>query len=776
MMNHRGTQSNHKTLGFYIGLAAVALAVLPMLLIFFVSSQKASDELLNIASNGIRSKAIHISHSIENVYESHNVTIKNLSQSDVYETKNLVAISQYLAEVKHDNPHLTSIEIADTTGTIVVDTTRRGDVGKNISTLYPSLKDKVNNALNGEQGDIFVSDLITVGHDVKGIVFITPITDDANVEVIYLLVIKTNMVAVNKIIEEFNDDDSYGSFHNIHILTKSGHIVTSTSSDLSDVKSFPLSEGDKRPFLDTIKKQLSSGTMIYHLEDGNEMIAGYSDITAFSQNNPLDWTVITSWSMDELIKPAQDLKKQIAIASIVIGLLIFILMSYMGKKVISIVWSQSNYDALTGLPNRKLLTEHLLKSIKETKHTRGNAALFFIDLDQFKEINDTLGHHIGDELLIVIAKRITGNINSLDTVSRIGGDEFAVIINEFTNEHQLEHIAQEMLTLIEAPIKIQQEVIYISASIGITIYPQDGDTVVTLLKNADQAMYLSKNEGRNQFHFFTQEMQESTQKRISIATRLHEAIEKQQFELYYQPIISLKDGSVKKAEALIRWHDPINGLINPADFIQIAEETNQIIDIGDWVFKTAARQHQEWKNAYNVDLQISINASPIQFKSKHLYNKWAAYLEQFQIPKESIIVEITENTLIVNNHITNEHLMNFRDAGIPVAIDDFGTGYSSLSYLNKLDIDFLKIDKSFIDGIAVSEGDYHLTEAIITVAHKLGLEVIAEGVETEDQHQLLKALGCDYCQGYLFSKPLPATEFERFLPITTTHYINDKTG
>lgn len=763
-MVNKGPISSHKKLGLFIGVAAVALSVLPMLFIFIVTSQKANTELLNIVSEGVRAKALYISHGIEAIYARHEVTIKNLSQSDVLETQNITAIEQYLSEVIQDNPHFSSIEIADRSGRIIAESQARIYVGKNIKEQYPSLVDKFNKSLNGRQGDILFSDLLDLekGSDKKGIIFITPVTDDANINVIYLLIVKTNMVAVHALIENLNQDDGYGNYHNIYIVTKLGGIVSTTDDHMRPSSSFSLATIHPEVFA-KMTQQNKTGTIHYQRDDGNEMMAGYADIQLYKQAHSLDWSVIAEWNKNEITEPVVKLEQQIAIASLVVSLGVFLLMSLMGRRIINLVWSQSNYDSLTLLPNRQLLSDRLLQCLKTARRSNTSAALLFIDLDQFKEINDTLGHYIGDELLGLVAERISHCVREMDTVARIGGDEFAVVINEFTQLSKLEQIAQHILNAIEAPITIQHEVIYITASIGITLYPQDGKDTDTLLKNADQAMYLAKNEGRNQFRFFTQEMQQKALHRLNIATRLRVAISENQFELYYQPIVSLDDGVLRKVEALIRWNDPINGMISPLEFIQIAEETNQIIELGDWVFKEAAKQLDEWRNNQGFDIQISINASSIQFKAHDLYQKWAAIIESYHLPSNGIIVEITESLLMVDDNVTAKHLLNFRDAGIPVAIDDFGTGYSALSYLNRLDIDYLKIDKSFIDGIAESPGDFHLTEGIIAVAHKLGLEVIAEGVETPKQRQILREIHCDYCQGYLVSKPLPVKQLEEFI-------------
>jgi len=301
--------------------------------------------------------------------------------------------------------------------------------------------------------------------------------------------------------------------------------------------------------------------------------------------------------------------------------------------------------------------------------------------------------------------------------------------------------------------------VYISTSLGITLYPSDASTVLELLKNADQAMYLAKNLGRNRFCYFTPSMQEESQNRLALVNDLRHAISLDQLEVYYQPIIELQSAHIFKAEALLRWKHPTRGMVSPAEFIPLAEDFGLIVEIGDWVFKQAAKQVKVCKEQLGLNIQISINKSPIQFREAEDHIDWLAYLDKLQLSGEDIIIEITEGLLMKDNDKILTQLHQFRDAGIEVAMDDFGTGYSSLAYLKKFDIDYLKIDQSFTKNLASDSEDMVLSEAIIIMAHKLGLKVIAEGIETEEQKKLLHDAGCDYGQGYYFSRPVPADEF-----------------
>ena len=350
-------------------------------------------------------------------------------------------------------------------------------------------------------------------------------------------------------------------------------------------------------------------------------------------------------------------------------------------------------------------------------------------------------------------------VQDTDLLARLGGDEFTVILSEIADTDCVEWVAEQILRKFAEPFDLGGKKTYVSASIGITLYPDDASKVDVLLKCADQAMYAAKSEGRSRWRYFTPAMQIVAEKRSQTINDLRLAVDNEQFHLLYQPIVELSSGIVLKAEALIRWEHPDRGVISPAEFIPIAEETQLILEIGDWVFERVSKQILLWQAAYGKDFQISINKSPVQF-----YNavglRWANSLQRMGLSGHSIVVEITEGLLLDASETVSEQLLNLRDAGIQVAIDDFGTGYSSLSYLKKFDIDYLKIDQSFVRNLASDSNDKVLCEAIITMAHQLGMKVIAEGIETQQQCDLLKGAGCDYGQGYLFSRPLTVEAFE----------------
>ncbi len=431
------------------------------------------------------------------------------------------------------------------------------------------------------------------------------------------------------------------------------------------------------------------------------------------------------------------------------------------KTADELVWQQAHFDALTGLPNRRLMRERLVQEIKKCRRNHLKLALLFIDLDHFKEVNDTLGHDRGDDLLVEAARRIQRCLREVDTVARMGGDEFTVIITALSDEANLQGILPKLLNALSAPFQLGLDQVFVSASMGVTVYPTDTLEVEDLLKNADQALYVAKAAGRNRYSFFTAALQEAAMQRAQLTHDLRAALQSEEFCIVYQPIVNLANGSIQKAEALIRWQHPTRGLISPADFIPVAESSGLIVEIGEWVFARAAAQVKAWRTLLHPEFQISVNKSPLQFENPNpRHVPWIEQLQALGLPGESMVVEITEGLLLSTSSGVVEQLLKLRDEGINVSLDDFGTGYSSLSYLQKFDIDFIKIDQSFVRHLVPASTDLVLCQAIIAMAHALGIKVIAEGVETAQQRDLLAAAGCDFAQGYLYSRPVSAQEFE----------------
>jgi diguanylate cyclase (GGDEF)-like protein/PAS domain S-box-containing protein len=434
------------------------------------------------------------------------------------------------------------------------------------------------------------------------------------------------------------------------------------------------------------------------------------------------------------------------------------------KRAEEVIWRQANFDTLTELPNRHMFYAKLRQEILHASQAATAVALLFIDLDRFKEVNDTLGHDQGDVLLKEIARRISAIVRGTDTVARLGGDEFTIILPNLPDAGAAAPIIRSLLARIATPVQLGDESVEVTASIGLALYPRDADNAESLLVRADQAMFAAKSAGRNQWSVFTPALQRAEQERLRITSDLRIAIEQKQLAVHYQPIVDLRSGAINKAEALIRWTHPVRGEIEPADFIPVAEETGLIVQIGKWVLNEALTEVTRWHTVLGRHMQVSVNKSPVEFRAAgQLGDSWADVVKRRAIRPGSLVIEITEGALMEGSAEVVDHLTRLRQAGIEIALDDFGTGYSSLSYLKRFDIDYIKIDQSFVRSLAQDPKDIALCSAIVSMAHALRIKVIAEGIETEEQKAILVAAGCDYGQGHLFCPPVPPAAFEAFV-------------
>jgi len=420
------------------------------------------------------------------------------------------------------------------------------------------------------------------------------------------------------------------------------------------------------------------------------------------------------------------------------------------------------YDLLTGLPNRKMFSENLKKLIN--KHTNDNVEIILlnIDLDHFKDINDNFGHHIGDLFLTKIAKCLKKELYEHELLYRLGGDEFAIIIKKFSNHEDLSHICNRILNALDKSFKVEDKEIFISASIGVAIYPHDGSNVNILFKNSDLAMYKAKSEGKNKYALFSQEMNQDLKNKIDLENNIRRALKNNEFELYYQPKIDIKKEKIIGVESLIRWKNNEGKYIPPSYFIPIAESSGFILDIDRWVFMQACLQIECWEKLGMKDQKISVNISGLHFKRGRIINTITEISNILKIPSGQIEIEITEGVFLEKIEDVILTLEKLRSMGISISIDDFGTGYSSLGYLKQLPIDRIKIDKSFVDNIVTNYKDKGIVQTIITMTKLLNLKVIAEGVETFEQLELLNKIGCYEIQGFYFAKPMPVGEYNKF--------------
>ncbi len=420
------------------------------------------------------------------------------------------------------------------------------------------------------------------------------------------------------------------------------------------------------------------------------------------------------------------------------------------------------YDRLTGLPNRERFRDRLEQDMAQVRKKGRCLALLFLDLDWFKGVNDALGHEKGDILLVEASRRIRRHVGGTDRVARLGGDEFAIILPQPGAMPAIDHAIQNILAEMAAPFNLGDgDVVHISCSIGIVVYPDDAATFDELLKHADQAMYAAKHGGRNRYSYFTPQMQQAAREKLELTNDLRYAIRRGEMEVYYQPIVELDGGRIVKAEAQLRWHHPRRGAVSPYQFIPLAEEFGIIHEFGNWVLHQSVSAMSGWRDRLGREVQVSVNRSPREFDREEF--RWAEILKDAGLPGNALTMEITEGLLLRESDQIQQTLLKCRNTGIEVSIDDFGTGYSALSYLKRFDIDYLKIDQSFVQSLTADSSDKALVEAIIVMAHKLGIRTVAEGVETEAQRDILLSFGCDYAQGYLYSRPVPVEEFERLL-------------
>jgi len=424
-----------------------------------------------------------------------------------------------------------------------------------------------------------------------------------------------------------------------------------------------------------------------------------------------------------------------------------------------LIWQQANFDTLTALPNRHMFQDRLGQEVKKARREGTLLALLFIDLDGFKQVNDTLGHGQGDALLVEAARRIVGCVRATDTVARLGGDEFTVILTGLESMNGVERIAQSIVSRLQAPFALQAANPVVSASIGISVFPADAVSPEDLVRNADQAMYAAKQNRRCRYSYFTADLQQAAQARQQVTLDLRAALAHDQLELHYQPIVNLRTGGIERAEALLRWRHPQRGLLAPGDFLPFAESGGLMMEIGDWVFRQAARQARQWQDEIGAGFQVGINQSSAQFRGDAaLYAGWLGYAAELGLAPRSLVIEITERVLLDKATQVADRLRELREMGVQVALDNFGTGYSSLAHLKHFGIDLLKLDHSFIQHLASDSGDLAMCEALILMAHRLGLRVVAEGVETAAQRHLLELAGCDFAQGYVYAQPMAAPE------------------
>ncbi len=433
----------------------------------------------------------------------------------------------------------------------------------------------------------------------------------------------------------------------------------------------------------------------------------------------------------------------------------------------------AHYDNLTALPNRVFFNEILNKSLEHAKRNHLHLAVLFVDLDRFKNINDALGHPVGDLVLKEMGERFAKIIRAEDIIARLGGDEFIIMLNNINDAKYAGPVAEKILHAATLPVKVESHEFFITASIGISIYPTDGESLESLQKNADMAMYKAKRDGGGIYHYYTPEMDSAANEHMKLEAALRKGIQNEEFVLYFQPQLDLRDGKIKRVEALIRWESPELGFVNPGNFIPLAEETGLIIPIGEWALQEACRIAKSWQDEGYEGIAVAVNISPKQFKHQDLAMLVKQSLYQTKLDSKYLEVEITETAVMDNVDDAISKLQQIRELGVHISVDDFGTGYTSINYLKQFPINILKIDQTFIKGIPHNENDISITTAVTALGHKLGFEIVAEGVETVEQLEFLTENGVDYIQGYYLSRPLPATKIiEQFVKKESESSVN----
>ena len=424
----------------------------------------------------------------------------------------------------------------------------------------------------------------------------------------------------------------------------------------------------------------------------------------------------------------------------------------------------ANHDALTDLPNRRYFENELESKIKEASNLNQKFYVFFIDLDNFKVINDTMGHNAGDKLLQRVSNRLISQLKKCDLICRFGGDEFVAVIPYKEKKEDIEFIAKKLISSFDLTFCLEDQDVYLTASLGISVFPENGKTVSELLKNADAAMYQAKEYGKNCFQFYTASIHDTLQRHRDIITKLHQSLQNNHFHLVYQPKINFSSSKIQSCEALIRWNpDEYGNTISPTEFIPIAERSDLIIRLGHWVMTEACRQLKQWRTLGFDDIRVDINVSGMQIIQNNFFDIFDGLLREHELKQGDIGIELTEHALIFTEDIVLKKLHALKESGVNISIDDFGTGYSSLSYLKDFPVETLKIDRSFIKDIPHDQKDMSIMEAIVQVGHKLGLTIVVEGVETTEQKKFCQSLQCDLAQGYLFYKPMPANKLTHLL-------------
>lgn len=798
---------------------AASITVAPLLLIFMfavLSLEYTSNTIVKIIASGLENKSALVAHDINGFIRERIIDAKILSQADVLESGDISNATQYLEEIVAINRWVNHVDVVDIDGNIRATGSGEGsEIGSGVQNHAPKLISTTDFLLFAKPGDVFVSGvrLLEAGPVLS---LMTPITDDSNAAVIGALFFEIDLKNTSRIASLLDD----GAGEHIYIVDANRRVIASNDSEV-EVSSLFSSVSEQPAFLADVLSLEQSGNGIYRDRNDNEVIAGYTRTDTLGVNDALDWRVIATAPLKKSTEPIAEAELLLFGLVVIIGVMVvflaFFLLGNLQKRLHEIVTvanaissgdyskrliltgkstvlqrlatafnhmaetveasikellqrektisHQVLYDNLTDLPKRHLILDRLSQIIDDAARDQLLVAVMFLNIDNFKKVNGTLGRDCGDQVIVEISKRLRNIVREDGSVGHLGGDEFVIVLKGVEIPLDIKAIADNILFGVGESFVINSRELLMTVSVGIAIYPDNGAEPSELVKYADSAMHHAKGLGRNTASYFTEELNYSMTRLTAIEEQLKGALERNEFEIYYQPKAEICSGKIVGAEALLRWNNPSLGSVSPVEFIPVAEQTGLIIPIGEFVFNSAFEAAKQWVNEFDKSFSIAVNLSPRQFKDAELVTSIKAAMERVDISPSCVEMEITEGILMGDHAYINDALAGLDALGIKISLDDFGTGYSSLSYLRKYPFDILKIDRSFISDITTNSADRELTNAAIAMAHSLNLKVVAEGIETKDQLNLLKAMNCEFGQGYLFSKPVPEDQMTNILTI-----------
>jgi diguanylate cyclase (GGDEF)-like protein len=789
--------------------------LLPLLLFGVLTLQTVSKTVTESIADDLKKKSLLVSNDINQFINERVSYIGASSQAEILRSNSTSNITQQLKALVGANSWINHIDALESDGIIFASSRHQSAIGKHILNQHPNSKSIHTMLASAQQGEVFVAEASEHNRR-QGLLMMTPVVDSVDGSVTRALFFEVNFDSLTDIISLFGDGLMGGNY--AYIIDSTGRVLASNDPSMTLLSPIP-SLSVQHGLLDTLTHHRSAGHVIYSDQAGTEMMATYADIDEFGANRALDWTVIVIAPMDVVAAMVSKIRLLLfSFATAVAALTILCVFFYVSKlqrslkeiarvsTIISqgdyskrlvqsgqsgalglltrafnhmtkalansvkqleereaVVKHQAHYDRLTGLPNRFLIIDRLSQLLKEAALDNSLVGIMFLDIDNFKKINDSLGHEHGDKVILEVSHRLSDHVHEADSVGRLGGDEFVVLLKGIKNCLEAKSIADNIRFVLGNTLIVNDRELQVTASIGISIYPDNGTQASELLKHADSAMYAAKDSGRNTVAVFDDELDQKITRRLAVEEQMQQAVDSNEFEVYYQPKIDITSGHIIGAEALLRWTNSALGSVYPDEFIPIAEQTGLINPIGQFVVKEAFEATKEWNSNFDETFVIAVNLSPKQLKDPQFVLSVKESLHRIKISPACVEMEITEGILMGDHSYINDALNDLYILGIKIALDDFGTGYSSLSYLRKYPFDILKIDRSFIHDITAISSNKELTSAAIAMAHSLNLKVVAEGIETTEQLNLLKEMKCEYGQGYLFSKPVSRDEMTQLL-------------